>query len=144
MRSPADEAARYRLEVQALQRENAELKRSRTVIEGIPAAKYNQLESERDKLAAQLKGRGRVIEDLRARLSERDERADSWRESASRMAKHVTDAKGLERENEQLKAERERMLKTLAALKRTSERERHDLQCQIDELKCRLRHDNPN
>lgn len=140
-RSPADEAARYRLEVQALQRENADLKRSRTIVEGVPVNEHKRLQDEAESLRERLEAAAGTQKKLKARLSERDSRSDGWRDAAQKMARHVTEAKRMESENARLVSENERLRRTVSEMKRAGEQKAHALQCEIDELKCRLRHD---
>lgn len=141
MRSDKDEVARFRLEVQELQRENAELRKSQRITQGIPEADHAKALARIDSLESRLSTASQEIQRLKTQPKDTTE-ADKWRAHVHKLADGVTRASGLVAENAKLKDKNEQLSLSYFALDKRRQAETDQLKARICELECRLRRTN--
>ena len=139
MRSAADEAARYREEVRTLQRENAELRRSQVVVDGIPKRDHDAALEDVSRLTERLSIARRQVDELARRLREKGNGSDVWRDRVGSLARGINEAQAIRKENERLAREVVAANKLKNAAIRKSKEKTEALQARINELECTLR-----
>lgn len=141
MRSDRDEAARFRLEVQALQRENAELRKSQRIIQGVPEKDHAAALEHIDSLESRLSTAAQEIQRLRQKPKD-TKQSDQWRAHVHKLAGAVSDARAVMSENAKLKQQNQQLSASFQAMNQRRKSETEQLKARICELECRLRRTN--